>query len=79
MSLPLVLANPVRFHISLNVSDLKRAVDFYSILFDQEPAKQRSDYAKFEPNHPPLVLSLEPNGRCTEGKLNHLGIRLTDP
>jgi len=78
MSLPLVTLNPVRFHISLNVSNLERAIHFYRILFDQPPAKQRDDYAKFEPNIPPLVLSLEPNGRVNEGKLNHLGIRLTD-
>jgi len=43
-----------------------------------EPAKQRSDYAKFEPNDPPLVLSLEPNGRVGDGTLNHLGIRMID-
>lgn len=78
MSLPLVTSNPVRFHISLNVSDLNRAIKFYSILFDQPPAKERADYAKFEPNIPPLVLSLEPNGRVGGGTLNHLGIRLND-
>lgn len=78
MSLPVTVINPVRFHISLNVSDLNRSINFYRILFDQAPAKERADYAKFEPNIPPLVLSLEPNGRCGGGTLNHLGIRLTD-
>lgn len=78
MSLPLVNNNPVRFHISLNVTELERSIHFYRILFDQPPAKERSDYAKFEPNVPPLVLSLEPNGRSGGGTLNHLGIRLTD-
>ncbi len=78
MSLPTVITNPVRFHISLNVSDLSRSINFYRILFDQPPAKERADYAKFEPNIPPLVLSLEPNGRCGGGTLNHLGIRLND-
>jgi catechol 2,3-dioxygenase-like lactoylglutathione lyase family enzyme len=69
----------VRFHISLNVSDLEKSVAFYKILFDMEPAKHRADYAKFEPDSPPLVLSLEPNGRAGGGTLNHLGIRLQDP
>ena len=59
MSLPVTVINPVRFHISLNVSDLNRSINFYRILFDQAPAKERADYAKFEPNIPPLVLSLE--------------------
>ena len=78
MNLPISEANPVRFHISLNVSNLERSVNFYRILFDLEPAKRRDDYAKFEPDVPPLVLSLEPNGRCGGGTLNHLGIRLPD-
>jgi catechol 2,3-dioxygenase-like lactoylglutathione lyase family enzyme len=70
--------NPVRFHLSLNVADLKRSVAFYRVLFDREPAKLRPDYAKFEPDEPPLVLSLEPSPRSVGGPLNHLGFRLPD-
>jgi catechol 2,3-dioxygenase-like lactoylglutathione lyase family enzyme len=47
MALPTVVPI-VRFHISLNVTDLERSVRFYEILFDRPPAKQRDDYAKFE-------------------------------
>ncbi len=36
-----------------------------------------SDYAKFEVDEPPLVLSLLPNRVSAAGKLNHLGIRLS--
>ena len=43
-----------------------------------EPAKLRADYAKFEPDDPPLVLSLEPTPRPAGGALNHLGFRLPD-
>ena len=78
MSLALAVLPTVRMHISLNVSSLERSIAFYKILFNTEPAKQRSDYAKFEPDDPPLVLSLEPNGRCGEGTLNHLGVRLLE-
>lgn len=78
MSLSLHTAPVVRFHLSLNVTNLERSVAFYRILFGMEPAKQRPDYAKFEPDDPPLVLSLEPNGRSGPGTLNHLGIRLPD-
>lgn len=66
----------VRFHISLNVTDLERSARFYEVLFDRPPAKQREDYAKFETDEPPLVLSLEPNAKSGGGTLNHLGIRL---
>jgi catechol 2,3-dioxygenase-like lactoylglutathione lyase family enzyme len=68
----------VRFHLSLNVADLARSVAFYRILFGREPAKLRGDYAKFEPDDPPLVLSLEPAPRGQGGALNHLGFRLPD-
>ncbi|MCU0713007.1 MAG: VOC family protein [Pirellula sp.] len=78
MTISLQLAKPVRFHVSLNVSDLEKSVQFYEILFGLPPAKRRADYAKFEPNDPPLVISLEPNGRVGGGTLNHLGIRLSD-
>jgi catechol 2,3-dioxygenase-like lactoylglutathione lyase family enzyme len=68
----------VRFHLSLNVSDLGKAVAFYRTLLGVEPAKLRADYAKFEPDDPPLVLSLEPTPRPIGGPLNHLGFRMPD-
>jgi catechol 2,3-dioxygenase-like lactoylglutathione lyase family enzyme len=72
------MAPAVRFHLSLNVSNLERAVGFYRILFGREPAKCRPDYAKFELDDPPLVLSLEPSGTAGGGTLNHLGFRMPD-
>jgi catechol 2,3-dioxygenase-like lactoylglutathione lyase family enzyme len=78
MSISLATTPAVRFHISLNITSLERSVAFYKVLFNLEPAKLRPDYAKFEPNDPPLVLSLEPNGHAGAGTLNHLGIRLPD-
>lgn len=70
--------DPIRFHLSLNVSDLKRAITFYRVLFGCAPAKERNDYAKFELEDPPVVLSLEPSPPGTGGPLNHLGFRLAD-
>ena len=74
----LATAPAVRFHLSLNVSDLAKSVAFFRVLFNMEPAKLRADYAKFEPDDPPLVLSLEPTPREVGGPLNHLGFRLAD-
>lgn len=68
----------VRFHLSLNVSDLGKSVAFFRTLFGQEPAKLRPDYAKFETDTPPLVLSLEPHTPGSGGVLNHVGIRMPD-
>jgi len=50
-----------KFHLSLSVMDLSRAVDFYRVLFGVEPAKRFDDYAKFELDEPPLVFSLTPH------------------
>lgn len=69
---------PVRFHLSLNVADLARSVAFFRTLLGVEPAKVRGDYAKFEPDEPPLVLSLEPRVPGKGGALNHAGFRLPD-
>jgi catechol 2,3-dioxygenase-like lactoylglutathione lyase family enzyme len=74
----LTLTPAIRFHLSLNVSDLGRSVAFYQALFNRPPAKRRDDYAKFEVDDPPLVLSLEPSGGGTGGALNHVGFRLPD-
>ena len=67
----------VKFHLSLNVASLDRSVEFFRVLFDRPPAKCRPDYAKFELDEPPVVLSLEPSAQGNGGgALNHLGFRL---
>ncbi len=78
MATALPMAPAIRFHLSLNVSNLERSIAFYRILFGCEPAKRRSDYAKFELDDPPLVLSLEPMPPAAGGTLNHLGFRMPD-
>ena len=73
------MSDPVRFHISLNVADLAKSVSFFRTLLGVEPAKVRTDYAKFEADSPPLVLSLEPAKEVGRGgALNHAGFRLPD-
>lgn len=67
-----------KFHLSLNVNDLNRSIAFLRALLGVEPAKKRHDYAKFELDDPPLVLSLEPHGFSGRGTLNHVGFRMPD-
>ncbi|MFO0884685.1 MAG: ArsI/CadI family heavy metal resistance metalloenzyme [Pirellulales bacterium] len=69
---------PARFHMSLNVRDLKKTTDFFQVFLGLEPAKCRPDYAKFEMLNPPLVLSLEPHAALPGGNLNHLGFRVAN-
>jgi len=64
-------------HISLNVRDLGRSVDFYR-KFLGDPAKLKSDYAKFVARDPEIHLALEPGLEpvAGAGSLSHLGIRV---
>lgn len=63
-----------RLQLALTVSDVDRAVAFYSKLFATEPAKRKPGYANFEVADPPLKLVLiEGEGG---GTLNHLGVEV---
>ena len=68
----------VKFHLSLNSSNLHKSIAFYRVLFATEPAKIRDDYAKFEVAEPPLIMSLAPVAPTPGGTLNHVGLRVTD-
>lgn len=86
-TIPLKKPDTTRFHLSMNVNDLGKAVSFLTALLGCPPKKLRTDYAKFEPSDLPLVLSLEPRAEpqppfrntAGEGPLNHVGIRMTNP
>lgn len=73
----LVAGAQARFHLSLNVRKLAETISFFEKLLGVEPAKCRPDYAKFELDDPPLVLSLEPYAAPAGGNLNHLGFRVS--
>jgi len=62
-------------HISLNVADLDRSVDFYRRFFG-EPAKLKTGYAKFVGAEPDIHLALQPGKLSGRGALSHLGIRV---
>jgi catechol 2,3-dioxygenase-like lactoylglutathione lyase family enzyme len=64
-----------RVQLALNVTDLDRAVEFYSRLFGVEPAKRRPGYANFAVADPPLKLVLL-EGPAGGGALNHLGVEV---
>jgi catechol 2,3-dioxygenase-like lactoylglutathione lyase family enzyme len=63
----------MRLQLALNVSDLDKAVDFYTRMFGVEPAKLRPGYANFAVADPPLKLVLFA-GQGEAGTINHLGV-----
>lgn len=74
-----VIEPTVTFHLSLNVSNLLRSIEFYRVLFGLEPAKQHDDYAKFEIENPPVIFSLVPHTPGSGNSLSHIGFRVPDP
>lgn len=63
-----------RVQLALNVSDLNKAIDFYSKAFSTKPAKVRKGYANFAIDEPPLKLVLIEGSEG--GTLNHLGVEV---
>ncbi|WP_020476044.1 ArsI/CadI family heavy metal resistance metalloenzyme [Zavarzinella formosa] len=64
------------FHLSLNVTDLTRSVEFYQQFFGLPPAKRHDDYAKFELPDPPVIFSLVPHPPGSGCSLSHVGLRM---
>lgn len=67
----------MRLQLALNVNDIDQAVDFYSKLFDVEPAKRKPGYANFAIANPPLKLVLFEVKDAAE-RLNHLGVEVEE-
>ena len=65
----------MRLQLALNVDDIDQAVDFYSKIFDAEPAKRKPGYANFSIENPPLKLVLF-EAKGAEERLNHLGVEV---
>lgn len=65
------------FQLSLNVSDVEVAVEFYTKLFGVAPAKHRPGYANFVVADPPLKLIVIEN-EGEPGTINHLGVEVAD-
>lgn len=70
-------ATEARVHAALAVTNLEESIAFYRNLFDVEPSKLRSNYARFEVAEPPLNLALNQSPK-REGRqrLMHFGIQL---
>jgi catechol 2,3-dioxygenase-like lactoylglutathione lyase family enzyme len=64
-----------RVQLALNVSNLDKAIEFYSKFFKTQPAKVRPGYANFAIDEPPLKLVLMENDGMP-GSINHLGVEV---
>ena len=68
----------LKAHVSINVRNVERSIDFYRRMLGIEPSKVRSGYAKFDVQNPPLNLALnEVPDLAGAGALSHLGLQVT--
>lgn len=67
----------LKAHVSINVRNVERSIDFYRRMLGIEPAKVRTGYAKFDVASPALNLALNEVPDLREsGALSHLGIQV---
>jgi catechol 2,3-dioxygenase-like lactoylglutathione lyase family enzyme len=67
----------LKAHVSINVRNVEKSIDFYRRMLGIEPAKVRTGYAKFDVQNPPLNLALnEVPTLSTPGALSHLGLQV---
>ena len=68
----------LKAHVSINVRNVERSIDFYRRMLGIEPSKVRTGYAKFDVQNPPLNLALnEVPDLAGAGALSHLGLQVT--
>lgn len=66
----------LKAHLAINVHDVAASVEFYRRLFDTEPAKLRTGYAKFDLENPRLNFTLNQRQFQEPGALSHLGFQV---
>ena len=68
--------NTLKAHLAINVRDVEKSIEFYKKMFDIEPSKVRTGYAKFDVANPPLNFTLNQVAFSDSGALSHLGIQV---
>lgn len=63
-----------RFHVHVNVDDLKQSISFYSSLFGTYPTVTKDDYAKWLLDDPAVNFAISVRDGAKPG-LNHVGLQ----
>jgi catechol 2,3-dioxygenase-like lactoylglutathione lyase family enzyme len=67
--------NILKPHVSLNITDIEKSVDFYQRAFGVAPSKRQPGYAKFDLQAPSLNLTMQEAER-TGVNASHFGIQV---
>lgn len=68
----------MKTHIGLNVTDIKKTVDFYNTFFGEPAVKVKPDYAKYELESADLVISFIQQPNKVSPYTAHFGFRVED-
>lgn len=66
----------MKTHISLNVANVEKSIEFYTKMLGIKPVKIKPDYAKFDIANPPLNLTMNQTEVTKGGSLSHLGLQV---
>ncbi len=69
----------MRPHISIDVKNIEKSVEFYEKVFGLKPQKQSDTYAKFDLQKPALNFSIQSHEGSSASRVNHLGIEVDSP
>ena len=67
----------LKAHLALNVKNVTQSTEFYRKMLGIEPSKERTGYAKFNVENPPLNLTLNQAAFNERGALSHLGLQVS--
>jgi catechol 2,3-dioxygenase-like lactoylglutathione lyase family enzyme len=63
-------------HVGLNVTNLEKSIEFYSILFGATPIKVKPGYAKFLLETPSLNFTLNLRDKVSGNQVGHFGFQV---
>ncbi|MBS1793499.1 MAG: VOC family protein [Acidobacteria bacterium] len=66
----------MKTHLSINVENIEKSIEFYSKMFGTEPVKIKPGYAKFDISDPPLNFTMNQRAAAPGGSLSHLGLQV---
>ena len=66
----------MKLHLSINVTDQQKAVEFYSQLFGMNPTIEKEGYVKWDVQDPPVNFVIETGCCDSSDGVDHLGIQV---
>src|SRR5687768_7268673 len=66
----------MKMHVGINVTDLNKSIEFYSKVFNAEPVKVKTNYAKFLLDDPALNFTLNLKDAVSGNHVGHFGFQV---